>query len=35
MKVAAALKFSVTQLPVLNDIDYEKDLRNSSIAFFA
>jgi len=34
LKDAAALNLNVTQLPVLNDIDNEKDLRNSSLAFF-
>ena len=33
LKDAAVLNISVTQLPVLNDIDTEKDLFNSSLAF--
>ena len=33
LKDAAALKISVTQLPLLNDIDTEKDLHNSPLAF--
>lgn len=34
LKDAAVLNLSVTQLPVLNDIDNEKDLLNSPLAFF-
>lgn len=34
LKDAATLNLSITQLPVLNDIDNEKDLRNSPLAFF-
>lgn len=34
LKDAADLHLSVTQLPVLNDIDNEKDLLNSPLAFF-
>lgn len=34
LKDASALILSIQQLPVLNDIDDEKDLRNSALAFF-
>jgi uncharacterized protein len=34
LKDAAALNLSVQQLPMLNDIDTEADLRNSALAFF-
>ena len=34
LKDAAALNLSVNQLPVLNDIDTEKDLNSSPLAFF-
>ena len=34
LKDASALKLSIQQLPVLNDIDDEKDLCNSALAFF-
>jgi hypothetical protein len=34
LKDAAALNIRVTQLPLMNDIDTEKDLHNSPLAFF-
>lgn len=34
LKDAAALNLTVQQLPLLNDIDNETDLRNSPLAFF-